>query len=52
MLFRSVYYERPYGWKHGHYKKHHKHDRDDDRHDGYQQRGYYNQGYSPVYYSR
>jgi hypothetical protein len=50
-----VYYQRPQGWKHGHYKKHHKHDRhdrDDDRRGSYQQPGYYNQGYAPVYYQR
>ena len=52
---QPVYYQRPHGWKHGHYKKHKKHDRDDhddDRHGGYQQRGYYSQGYAPVYYQR
>lgn len=46
-----AYYVAPHGWKHGHYKKHKKHDRDDDdyyeRHDGYQ-RGYY----APIYYKR
>ena len=44
---QPVYYQRPNGWKHGHYKKHKKHDRDDDRHGGY-----YGQGYAPVYYQR
>ena len=52
---QPVYHQRQHGWKHGHYKKHNKHnkhDRDDDRHGGYQQRGYYSQGYAPVYYQR
>ena len=46
-----AYYEPPHGWKHGHYKKHKKYDRDDDdryeRHDNFQ-RSYY----APVYYQR
>ena len=49
---QPVYYQRPNGWKHGHYKKHKKHDHDGDRHGGYQQPGYYSQGYAPVYYPR
>lgn len=49
---QPVYYQRPQEWRHGHYKKHHKHDRDDDRRGSYQQPGYYSQGYAPVYYQR
>ena len=46
------YYQRPHGWKHGHYKKHKKHDRDDDEYESREHRGYSNRGYGPVYYSR
>jgi PXPV repeat (3 copies) len=49
---QPVYYQRPQEWRHGHYKKRHKHDRDDDRRGSYQQPGYYSQGYAPVYYQR
>lgn len=55
---QPVYYQHPHEWKVDHYKKHKKHkkhdrdDHDDDRRGGYQQRGYYSQGYAPVYYQR
>ena len=36
---QQVYYARPQGWQHGHFKKHHRYES-------------YNQGYAPVYYQR
>lgn len=39
---QPVYFDRPQGWKPGHFKKHHKHD---GRH-----QDYYSQGYASVYY--
>ena len=54
VVTQSGYYQhqRPHGWKHGHYKKHNKHDRDDDEYESREHRGYSNRGYAPVYYSR